>query len=94
MSTLILPYTHWTTFQDLNCVNGYGKKSSPRARGTENAFLYPGFPRMRTKISDLITHKDFRVNLMMVGHKRFHIIAQFKRFVLAHLSQGELIGWP
>ena len=35
------------------------KISSPRAQGTENAFLYPQlgvFPRMRTKILDLITH--------------------------------------
>ena len=31
---------------------------------------------MRTKISDLITHKDFRVILLMIGHKYFHIFGQ------------------
>ena len=33
---------------------------------------------MRTKISDLITHKDFQVILMMIEHKCFLIIYQFK----------------
>ena len=34
---------------------------------------------MRTKITDLITCKDFRAILMIIGHKIFHIIDQFKK---------------
>ena len=36
------------------------------------------FTRMRTKTSDLITHKDFRVLLMMIGHKSLNKINLFK----------------
>ena len=38
-------------------------------------------PAHGTKISDLITHKDFRVILMMMGLKSFHITDQFKNKV-------------
>ena len=64
-------------------------RESNRTKLSYNAYRYSSndlqrfvpwgmFPRMRTKTSDLITHKDFRVLLMMIGHKSFNKINLLK----------------
>ena len=58
------------------------KNFEPARAGHGKCIFVPWgvFPRMRTKITYLITHKDFS-HFMMIGHKSFHIVDQFKRQV-------------
>ena len=73
VSALVLPHTHRKIVQDLNRVNCF-ENFEPARAGDEKCSFVPC-----TSITDLITCKDFRVVLMMIGHKSFHIIDQFKR---------------
>ena len=58
----------------------YCKNFEPARAGHGKCVLYPGAcSRACALITDLIMRKDYRVIFMMIGHKCFHIVDQFKR---------------
>ena len=77
ITTFKLPYTNRSTFKELNCVHCFEKfRARTRKRHGKCISVPLGmFTRIRTKTLDMIIH-NFRVSLMLIGHKGFQIIGQ------------------